>query len=338
MRFLFLGAALGPQGLAVLTPSVLSVIDPAIPVALAALGVLVGLRLPTRSGEMRVLVAANVQAVLTGLVVAVGTLLILPSIMSPSPLQLWIVALAAGVCASASSPLPTAEADSRPPEMRLREVDVLVPIALSGLMLASMRESSVAGAMALAAQASIVAVVIAAAGWLLLSGAASETEQRVVGVAALLLIGGAADYLSLSALLSGLVAGAFWQFAGGPARESIHRDIAYVQHPLVVLLLLMAGARAEISGALLAFAAAYVLFRTTGKVVGAYLARGLARVTTPNDFPVRLISPGIFGIAFALNGVRALGPEVAAVLTAAVVGTIASELIARLAEPAEETA
>ena len=38
-----LGLALGPSGLRVLTPELLELIDPAVPVALAALGVLVGL-------------------------------------------------------------------------------------------------------------------------------------------------------------------------------------------------------------------------------------------------------------------------------------------------------
>ena len=59
----------------------------------------------------------------------------------------------------------------------------------------------------------------------------------------MLLVGGLADYLSLSALTSGLVAGLFWQRAGGPAAESLRRDLGYLQHPLVVLLLVTAGAR-----------------------------------------------------------------------------------------------
>jgi hypothetical protein len=42
------GVAVGPNGLGFLSPSVLSYLDPAIPVALAALGVLVGLGLGGR--------------------------------------------------------------------------------------------------------------------------------------------------------------------------------------------------------------------------------------------------------------------------------------------------
>ncbi len=48
--------------------------------------------------------------------------------------------------------------------------------------------------------------MIAAAGWLLLSRSAPGTEQRIFVIALLLLLGGASEYLSLSALTAGLIA------------------------------------------------------------------------------------------------------------------------------------
>jgi len=50
---LLLGAVLGPGGLALLTPPVLAVIDPVLPVAVAALGILAGLEFSRRAAPNR---------------------------------------------------------------------------------------------------------------------------------------------------------------------------------------------------------------------------------------------------------------------------------------------
>src|SRR3990172_13014351 len=97
---------------------------------------------------------------------------------------------------------------------RVIERGVLLPIVAGGLVLAWLRAGSSVGAVTLAAQASGVTLALAAAGWLLLTRASSETEERVFAIAVLLLIGGVADALSVSALLGGLVAGVFWRYAG----------------------------------------------------------------------------------------------------------------------------
>ena len=59
---------------------------------------------------------------------------------------------------------------------------------------------------------------------------------------ALSLAGGAAAYLRVSPLAVGLVAGVFWTVAPGRADRIVHDDLRKVQHPLVVLLLVTAGA------------------------------------------------------------------------------------------------
>ena len=91
---------------------------------------------------------------------------------------------------------------------------------------------------------SVVTLALAAAGWLLLTRAASETDERVFGVAVLLLVGGVADALSRSALFGGLVGGVFWRYAGRQPRDTIARDVLFVPHPLLMLVLPVAGARA----------------------------------------------------------------------------------------------
>jgi hypothetical protein len=243
----------------------------------------------------------------------------------------WMAALALGLCAATSSSVPPDPTrSSHGVAVRLDVQDYLLPIVIGGVLLSFLRDSSPAAALLLAAQATLIAVVIAIAGWLLVSQASTPTEQRVCVFASLLLLGGAADYLSTSALLSGLVAGACWQHAGSAVREYIRRDVTYVQHSLLVLILLLAGARADLSPAALTLSIAYVVIRTSVKLLGGWLATRV-QAFVPRDTDVELISPGVFGVAFASNVVRAGGPEFAPVLTVVVVGTIASSLIAAFA-------
>jgi hypothetical protein len=328
LLLLVTGAALGPHGLVLLTPQALAFLDPASPIALAALGVIAGLSIRTGRADRRIVAASGAQAMVTAIVVASGVLLVGPAVtVNPFP-PWWMVAMALGVSAATSSSLP-----SDPPRTshdvaaRLDVQDYLLPVVLGGVLLAFLREPSPAAAFLVAAQATLIAVVIAIAGWLILSQASTPAEQRVCVLASLLLLGGAADYLSMSALLGGLVAGACWQFAGGAVREYIRRDVAYVQHSLLVMILLLAGARADFSPVTLTLSIAYVVVRTSGKLLGGWLAaQSLAANPLSNN--VQLISPGVFGVAFALNVVRAGGPEFTPMLTVVVVGTIASSLIA----------
>jgi len=328
LLLLVTGAALGPHGLVLLTPQALAFLDPASPIALAALGVIAGLSIRTGRADRRIVAASGAQAMVTAIVVASGVLLVGPAVtVNPFP-PWWMVAMALGVSAATSSSLPSDPArTSHDVAARLDVQDYLLPVALGGVLLAFLREPSPTAAFLIAAQATLIAVVIAIAGWLILSQASTLAEQRVCVFASLLLLGGAADYLSMSALLGGLVAGACWQFAGGAVREYIRRDVTYVQHSLLVMILLLAGARADFSPVTLTLSIAYVVVRTSGKLLGGWLAaHSLAANPLSNN--VQLISPGVFGVAFALNVVRAGGPEFTPMLTVVVVGTIASSLIA----------
>ena len=333
---LLLGIAFGPEGLGLLTPGVLALIDPAVPVALAAVGVVVGLGIPRRAPrEGRLFAAATIESLATGALVAGGLLLLAPAVTDPGVFQGWLLAAAAAVCASTSASMPSISAEPRGAAVRIKELDARLPIVAGALLLALAQGDTVAGGLLLAVQACAVALVVAAAGWLLLNDTSSETEQRVFGVAAVLLVGGAADYLSLSAILSGVIAGAFWHVAGGPAREAIGRDIAYMQHPLVVILLLVAGAQVAFSADAAAIAVAYVLFRTAGKLLGGWLAALVSRVRL-QDLGLHLASPGIFGVAFAMNAVRAFGSELSPLVAIVVIGTIGSQLVSALAQPRGE--
>lgn len=337
---LLLGAALGPDGLGLLSTQVLSVVDPALPVALVALGTLVGLNSSAQGRrERRLLAAATTEAAVSVLLVAGGVFLMAPAwggngAMVPS----WFVALALGACAAPSAAGFRRPAGERVIAERISDLDALLPIALGGVVLAGLRTPSPAAAIVLALQACGVALAIVAAAWLLISRSPSATEQRVFTVALLLLLGGAADYLSLSALLSGLIAGLFLERAGGPARDSISRDVMQFERPLVALVLLVTGARVDLPPPWALFGLAFLLVRTVAKLVAGWAATRVAGAAAPRNLGMALLSPGVVGIAFALNASRATGPDGAVVLAVATVGAIGSELVAALVRPREAAA
>jgi hypothetical protein len=217
----------------------------------------------------------------------------------------------------------------------MRDLDALLPVAIGALVLAFVHSSSFLASLGLIVQTTILALLISTTAWLLLSDSSQNTEQRVFSIAALLLIGGIADYLSLSALAGGLVAGLFWGSAGGVARDCVERDVRYLRHPLVVLMLLAAGAQTTFSGWILAFAVAYLLLRVAGKLLGGWLARRVPGVTVPDMVGPTLLPPGVFGIAFALDATSMMESVVAAILAATVLGSIGSQLLAALWQPAE---
>jgi hypothetical protein len=330
---LLVGMVLGPQALAVLTAPVLQSIDPALPVALAALGAHVALNLPISwsPGDRRLLSAAVFESVVTGVAVSGGVMLLLTSGGRSATFHSWLIALAAGICAATSSALPSdRSSEVQTPAVRARNMDVLLPIIAGGLLLAWIREGAIGDAAWLALQGVLVSVVIAVAAWLLLAKTSSETEQRILSAAGLLLVGGLADYLSLSAVLSGLVAGAFWRVAGGLARESLRRDISYLLHPLLVLMLVVAGARTAIDLPTLGLIALYPVMRAAGKLVGGWSARRATRLAMSEGFGSELIYPGLFGIAFAMNTIRSVGPQSDALLAVVVIGTVATQLAGAL--------
>lgn len=331
---LLLGSAMGPRGLAILTPRVLGVIDPVIPVAVAALGILAGLEL-TRAGVSRrgVLIgAATIQALCAGAAVGAGVALLAWRTIGLDPASVSVVALIAAVCAAMSASLPAADPDRlRPPSTWVRDFDTLLPTIVGATVLASLHSASALATVGLAAQAAMLALVISATAWFLLVDTLPITEQRVFSIAALLLIGGIADYLSLSALASGLLAGLFWGAVGGVARDCMERDVRYVRHPLVVLMLLTAGARTTLSPAILVLAVAYLVLRIAGKLAGSWLAKRVPTgVAMPSHLGLSLLPPSLFGVAFALNAAPMLGALAPVVLSAVVIGSIGSQLAAAM--------
>ena len=133
-----------------------------------------------------------------------------------------------------------------------------------------------------------VAIVVAYAGWLLVGQADSDREQQVFLIGSLLLIGGGAAYTSLSAVFAGFLAGIVWTSGGDLARARIVQHLDYFQHPLLVVMLLVAGASITFSLEALAVLVIVAALHAVGRAV-----------TDP--FPV---SAGTAAIALALDVFR----------------------------------
>ena len=104
----------------------------------------------------------------------------------------------------------------------------------------------------------------------------------------------------------------------------------FVQHPLLVLVLLVAGARAEFSLTTLALAVGYVLLRVTGQLAAGGIAARVAGGNALRGLPLHLLRPGVFGVGFALNAVGVLGADASVLLAVVVAGTIGAECVAAL--------
>jgi hypothetical protein len=327
--------ALGPQGIGLLSEPALAALDPAVSVALAALGVFVGLDLKfRRPREDRLLAAASLEAGTTILVVAGGVLLVHALSPSPSLTNPWLFAVLLGLCASSSSTPAEASPEARQSAaMRLGDLDDVLPIVLGALALAWAREGTAGASAWVFTQAVVIALMIALAARLLVAQTSSDSEQRVFAIGALLLLGGTAAHLSLSALFVGFLAGVFWNAAGPPALDALARDMRYLQHPLTVLLLVVAGARVTFAAGVAGLVVAYVVLRTAAKLLGGWFAASAVAPELPREVGFHLTSPGIVGLAFALNTLQARGDLgfTSTVFTIVVAGSLASDALSLLA-------
>lgn len=158
------------------------------------------------------------------------------------------------------------------------------------------------------------ALLVSAAGVLLLASVSSDTERRVLQIAVILLLSGIADFLSQPAFVVGVVAGAFWRWRGGATGDAVRQDLAYVERPLMALVLVIAGARVELSTTVWALAALYV-------ALDALLIRLVRR---------RAIASPLIPVAITLDMVRAAGPALWPLVSIVAVGSIGAQLLAPL--------
>jgi hypothetical protein len=339
--FVPIGAALGPSVTNILTPAALAYLDAVVAVALAVLGIFVGLALDLRSTrDRRLVTAAGLEAVTTIVLVGGAFWFLLASWQIPLGLPYGLTALALGLCASASSAASGDQAtETHALAMRIADLDDVLPIVVSGVvvvMLGAHDPMPVWLATGWLFRTLMLGIAVGTAGWLLFERAHSRAERNVFIAGTVALIGGTSSFLGLSPLLAGLMAGLLWVWLPGHADRVVREDLQRVQHPLIVVLLLVAGASCEFSRQAVWLSAPLVLFRLTAKLAGGWLATRVQRLVTASELGTHLISPGLLGIALALHLLQVIRtPGMTAVLTAVVFATLASEALALLLRPSE---
>jgi hypothetical protein len=138
-----------------------------------------------------------------------------------------------------------------------------------------------------------------------------------------------------SSLAAGLVAGLVWTLLPGRADEIVHREAQKLQHPLVALLLVAAGAFFVPSVMVLWLVVPYVLFRLVGKILGAITTAALLPGIRAVDLAGYLVPPGVIGVGFSLTFMLALPSEAGRiVVSVAAAGTLISEVLGMFLVPA----
>ena len=336
--FLPLGVLLGPRALDWLSLRMLAHLDVVVTIALAVLGVLVGIALGREfRTATRLFIAASLESLITIVMVTAASAYFIIETSVPVALSGGVLglALALGLCASASS-ATSADPDSEAAASvatRVADLDDVVPIVLAMIVFALLPTTSPHPPWLLMIAPVVAGLAVGAIGWLLFERADTGPERVVFVIGALAMAGGAAAYLRLSPLVVGLIAGLFWTVAPGRADRIVEDDLKKVQHPLVVLLLVTAGAMWTPSSAGLFLLAPYLLVRLAGKVMGAWVSSRLVEVSAA-DLAAFLMPPGVLAVAFALNFRQILpAPAGDTLLSAVAVGTAAFELFALAVVP-----
>jgi hypothetical protein len=331
------GALLGPQGAAVLSPSALDALQPLVPVALAGLGVLLGVGIDLRSWrDVRLLDAGSLEATMTML--AIAGLYIVGAGSSGAELPVALAGVLIATCGAPSTSHPASDSQSAAGmrALRLIDLDDVVPVIVAAVaVIVGAGHASVPDTAILLLKGAGVAAALALAGRLLVAETESDGERRVFVIAVLLLVAGAAEYLRVPSLFAGLVAGLVWGTTDRAERLTSH--VRYLQHTILVTLLVIAGARVVPSASALWLAGLFVLARTTGKLVGGWSASAAFNREIPRGAALRGLSPGLVGIALALTIERSFPGNSAGglLLAAVVIGSVVSDLLALVVKPEE---
>jgi hypothetical protein len=149
---------------------------------------------------------------------------------------------------------------------------------------------------------------------MLTSRGASDEERRVFSIAIFLLLGGVADYLSVSGLLLGWIAATTWRLMQMRKLSDVRLDAAYVQHPMTALLLITAGARVQLSWPVVLLGAAAVCVAMA--LVLLFRRRWAIRSVTLLGIS---LTPAAFVVALAMDAAR-LDPGLTMLLSIVVFG------------------
>src|SRR5690606_12894432 len=218
---------------------------------------------------------------------------------------------------------------------RVADFDDLLLILTGAVLLVLVRRSYGPVSPTLLVAPVVIGIAVALAGLLLFEHSDGESERGLLVLGAVSLIGGASSYLMTSSLAAGLVAGVVWTLMPGRADEIVHREAQKLQHPLVALVLVVAGACFVPQAAVWWLLVPYVLFRLVGKILGAMAAATVLPGIHAVDLAAYLVPPGVIGVGFSLTFALALPLEAGRiVVSVAAAGTVLSEILGMFVVPA----
>ena len=336
--WLVLGVVLGPSVLGIISRDVLAHLDAIVSIALGTLGVFVGLALvPRARGAGPLLAAALVESGLAVLIVfsAAAFLLTTQQVPLTSPLTLVAISLAAAAGASGSTAFVEGPGAGRDHATHVAELDDLLPILVAAAGVALVGNRGAGGWLTAIAGPIAIGLTCGAIGLLLFERTKMQAERAVFVLGVLALLGGASAYAGCSPLLAGMCAGLFWRNMPGRADAIIVDDLRKFQHPLVVLLVVVAGAQTVLGPLSLFLFAIFVVFRLSGKVIGGAAAARLVPALAGEVLGAFLVSPGVMGIAIALNLQQIAPSDGRAVVSAVAAGALVFEVLSAFVAPAE---
>ncbi|MCP3162096.1 cation:proton antiporter domain-containing protein [Myxococcus qinghaiensis] len=341
--FLLFGVVLGPSVVGVLSVEDLYLLRPAMALGLGTAGVILGLNLEPRLLRLLprpVYSAALAHAGTAFLFVAVP--LFVPLLLTSRPS--WHAAVGAasllGAAASLSSGHFAVLAYRGGRMDRARGLGValltmlddavgLVVLALALLLGAAPTAGEGLGLVCLAVLLGILCGALLA---FLTHALKDPAELTTVTLGMVALVGGAAAYLRVSALLAGVACGATLALVGGRTTERVARALGRVERPVFLVLVFLVGCGVYTRDwAAWALVPGFVGLRFLGKVVGGTLAQRFARgvLELPPRVGYALIAQG--GLALCLVAEYQLlvpGGLSRRVLDVVVVGAVVNELLA----------
>jgi hypothetical protein len=325
LAFILLGFVLGPHGLAVLTPAVIVRLSPVVSIALSALGIFVGLGIAASATaeRTRMMTAALLEVLLTVAVVGGGLYFLLVRWEIATGIDAALFAAILGTCASASAAVRIAGSGAVARVARIADLDDL-PLVVLGTIVVALSGSRPSGTGAVVMV--IASVLAGGAGWLLFERARADAERGAFVAGTVILLGGLGAYTGMSPLLGGAVAALVWVWSPGRADRIIASDLRQLQHPLVALLLITAGASIQWQDELLWIAAPLVLLRHLGKLLASIAVAPM--VAAPASLLATvLLPPGVLGVAVALNVQQHLDGRSALLVSSVTVAAAVAEMV-----------
>lgn len=306
--YLLLGMLLSESGLGVLDWRVVRELEALTTLGLGILGLMVGLNAgagsrPSDKPHMR---AAAIETLVTMGLVAPAMYFVLDFTGATH----WQRASAAALvgCAAALSGRGALEAAARARRTtvdsavaRVADFGTVVAVLGAGVLLALFGPTEASSGLERLLMLSAVSCVGGLSAWLLANSTDSESLKTAFLLGTILVTAGTAAHLELPPMAATLLAGLLIGRLPGPLATQLRENLAFLQNPLTVLVVLLAGAAMRPpSASTLMVVGVALLLRTAGKILGGQLA-AKRHPELPANIGLGLLPAGALGVGLAFD-------------------------------------